>query len=95
MPSDENFTIASEATKVNGWTKKTFLEELTPKPLSFPEVWSEFLDWLRHIGFNLDKDIYLCVYNGYGFDFRVLIHELRRFGIYQVHNFKLLDPWLD
>ena len=82
MPSDENFTIASEATRVNGWTKDSFLEDTTTNKLSFPEVWSGFLEWLGHIGFNLDKDIYLCAYNGYGFDFRVIIHELRRFGIH-------------
>ena len=95
MPIDENFTIEPEATKVNGWTKESFLKDTTSKKLSFPEVWSGFLEWLGHIGLNLDEDIYLCAYNGYGFDFRIIIHELRRFGIYNMHNFKLLDPWLD
>ena len=93
MPSDENFTIASEATRVNGWTKDKIMKETANNKLSFPEVWSGFLEWRGHIGFNLDKDIYLCAYNGYDFDFRVIIHELRRFRIHKVHNFKLLDPW--
>ena len=46
MPSDEHFTIDKEATKVNGWTKESFLKAISGKALSFAEVWSEFLNWL-------------------------------------------------
>ena len=37
-PSDENFTIATEATRVNGWTKDKFMKETANNKLSFPEV---------------------------------------------------------
>ena len=95
MPSDEHFIIDKEATKVNGWTKEQFLKDINGKELSFKEVWIQFLEWLDSIGLDNLENIYLCAYNGYKFDFRVLIHELRRFGIYSVPNFKLLDPWID
>ena len=95
MSKDENFTIERDATRVNGWTKESLLKAITSPDQTFPKVWSEFLDWLVEIGLDLDQDIYLCAYNGFDFDFRVIINELRRFGIYEIHNFKLLDPWLD
>ena len=37
----------------------------------------------------------LCAFNGYHFDFRVLLHHLREENIAHTHNFLLLDPWLD
>jgi len=95
IPKDENFTISEEATKVNGWTKKKFLEAITPTDQTISQVWSEFLHWLVEIGLDFDQDIYLCAYNGFRFDFRVIINELRRFDIYKIQNFKLIDPWLD
>ena len=37
----------------------------------------------------------LCAYNGYHFDFRVLLHHLRAEKIALSHDFLLIDPWLD
>ena len=63
--------------------------------LSFLKVWELFINWVENLGFNLKKDIYLCAYNGYDFDFRVMIHELRREGYEIQQNFKLVDPCFD
>ena len=37
----------------------------------------------------------LCAYNGFGFDFRVLIHHWDHFGLRVQKNFILVDPWFD
>ena len=95
IPKDPNFTISPEATKVNGWTKESLIKAYKGIIFSFWEVWSLFLCWLKDIGFDIDKDIYLCAYNGYHFHFRMLVCEFRRAGLEKTRNFKLLDPCLD
>jgi len=77
-PTNEKFEIHPKASEVNGFKRPEFDEKVGINKLSMLEVWKLFITWIEGLGFNLKKDIYLCAYNGYHFDFRVVIHELRR-----------------
>ena len=94
-PSDENFEIQAAAAMVHGLTRESLQRRLGDKRPNILDVWYDFIYWLHTIGFDLTKDIYLCAYNGFTYDFRVIIHDLRRLGYEIQTNFKLIDPWLD
>ena len=53
------------------------------------------MDWIKTLPIDQDKRIILCAYNGFGFDYRVLIHNLEEFGIKITLDCWLIDPWLD
>ena len=87
MPKDKDFTIHKYSTAINKWTKKKLLKALGDQKTMFHEVWTKFLVWLKTLGFKNFENIYLCAYNGFHFDFKVIVNELRRFDCHFHFNF--------
>ena len=77
-PKDPNFTIPAGASGVHGWTKERLLALPENERPTFNVVWKNFLKWLREeTMINLEHNVFLCAYNGFGFDFRLIVHNLK------------------
>ena len=57
--------------------------------------WTGFLDWISALDLEPEKQIVLCAYNGFCFDFRVLLFHLDRYNIKIAPNILLIDPWYE
>ena len=58
-------------------------------------VWAKFLGWISALDLDPTKQIILCAYNGFCFDFRVLLIHLDRYNIKIAPNTLLIDPWYE
>ena len=94
-PRNQDFEIHPEAYDIHGWSKDDLLELPLEKRPYLDQVWNQFLEWIKTLAIAPDNRIILCAYNGFGFDFRVLIHNLEEFGIKIALDCWLIDPWLD
>ena len=80
-PKDnDDFDIPSGATEVHGWTKDELLSLPIEERPNIKDAWISFLAWAEETKVLKDEPIVLCAYNGFGFDFRLLIHNLRYFN---------------
>ena len=81
-PKDnEHFEIHQEASEVHGWTKDGLLSLPIDQRPSIKKAWFDFLSWAKEIRMLKKKPIVLCSYNGFGFDFRVLIQNLSLYDV--------------
>jgi len=95
-PKDnDDFEIAPGATEVHGWTKHELLSLPIEERPNIKDAWISFLAWAKETRVLEDKPIVLCAYNGFGFDFRLLIHNLRYFDHEITEDLLLIDPWVD
>ena len=95
-PPVEDFEIHPKATEVHGWTKEKLLALPQRERPSFAQAWSQLKKQLKICKDLLyDRNVILCAYNGFGFDFRILVHHWDYFGLRVQKNFILVDPWFD
>ena len=95
-PKDPNFTIAEGAAAVHRWTKEKLLALPEYERPTFDVVWKNFLKWLREeTTINMDHNVFLCAYNGLGFDFRLIVHDLKSYNLPFAQRWVLVDPWFD
>ena len=95
-PGSLDFHIHPDATEINGWNRKKLLALPVAERPTFDKVWKNFLKWMREDGkINPQQNICLSAYNGFGFDFRVILNNLRYFGVSWKKEYILVDPWLD
>ena len=43
----------------------------------------------------MDHNVFLCAFNGFGFDFRLIVHDLKSFNLPFAQRWVLVDPWFD
>ena len=94
-PSDPNFVIPLKASEKNNIYKDEFLEKPKNKRKDFATVWSEFMNWIATNHPSGGSNFVLCAYNGFDFDFRLLLHHLKENAIKIPKNCYLIDPKLD
>jgi len=94
-PANPDFVINPKASKKHGIYKEEFLKKDPSKRKGFATVWDEFLDFIESNHFHLTDRFVLCAFNGFRFDFRVLLFHLKEFNIKLPKNTLLVDPWLD
>ena len=94
-PANPDFVIHADASKKHGIYKEEFLKKDPSKRKGFATVWDEFLDFLKSNHFDKTDRVVLCAYNGFRFDFRVLLFHLKEFNFKLPKNTLLVDPWLD
>ena len=81
---------------MHGWTKERLLALPENERPTFNVVWKNFLKWLREeTPINLEYNVFLCAYNGFGFDFRLIIHNLKSINLPFAQRWVLVDPWFD
>lgn len=79
-PPTEDFEIHPKATEVHGWTKEKLLALPKEQRPNLIEAWSALIEKLKNnLEINLKQNKFLCAFNGFGFDFRVLLHNLDYF----------------
>ena len=94
-PSDPNWTIPISATRKNKIYKDEFLAKPENKRKDFATVWSEFMNWIATSHPSRGSDFVLCAYNGFDYDFRLLLHHLKENAIKLPKNCWLMDPKKD
>ena len=94
-PSDPNFVIPLAASKKNKIYKDELLEKPENKRKDFATVWSEFMNWITTNHPSKTSNFVLCAYNGFDFDFRLLVYHLKENAIKIPKNCYLIDPKLD
>ena len=65
------------------------------KRKDFATVWSEFIDWFAIRPPKRGSNFVFCAYNGFDYDFRLLLHHLKENAIKLPKNCFLIDPKLD
>ena len=92
---NEDFEINLGAANVHGWTKERLLSLPNSERPTIKDAWIAFFSWAKEVTLLKDKPIVLCAYNGFLFDYRLLIHNLSYFGYVIKDTILLIDPWLD
>ena len=92
---NDEFEIHPEATAIHGWSKEKLLELPIAQRPTIKDAWIDFISWAKKTTMLPKKPLVLCAYNGFGFDFRILIDNLSYFDFEIKNNILLIDPWLD
>lgn len=58
-------------------------------------AWIKFRNWINSIVPDTMQQIVLCAFNGFGFDFRILLYHLDRYLIKIPSHWILIDPCYD
>ena len=58
-------------------------------------MWEHFMSWLRKQNYSMEQPILLCAFNGFDFDFKILLHHLKSYSIELPKTWYLIDPFFD
>ena len=80
-PSDPNFQIYYGATVIHKWTKESLMNLNSDQRPTLDIAWKQFEIWLSDHLKSLHKPVILCAFNGFKFDFMILMKNLDHYGI--------------
>ena len=58
-------------------------------------AWENFMKWLNDIRKSPNKPVIFCAYNGYQFDFFLLVLHLEPYGLKFDKSSLFIDPYID
>ena len=95
-PYDPDCVFTMKASSINKVTRQSLYQKPESERPVFHRAWKQFLQWLDEIGYDLTEPIVLCAFNGFNFDFKLILHHLELYKeSYELRKIYLVDPFFN
>ena len=80
-PKHDQWEVHDDAERVNVWNRKRLMNLPEDQRPTLDKAWEKFLIWLKGTRKSLEKPVIFCAYNGFKFDFYLLMIHLSMYGL--------------